>query len=44
MFRHSCRECGSDLVPHLLCAGCKEHVSWTCDRCGRVDDCTHVHG
>ncbi|MEW5841212.1 hypothetical protein [Nitrososphaera sp.] len=43
-YRSSCRECGHELKPHLLCAQCGEHISWTCSRCGRIDDSTHVHG
>ncbi|WP_264357944.1 hypothetical protein [Candidatus Nitrososphaera evergladensis] len=23
--------------------GCREHVSWECGQCGRIDDYTHVH-
>ena len=41
--KQSCRECGAFLTPHAFCTVCKEHTSWVCGQCGRIDDCTHVH-
>jgi hypothetical protein len=41
--KQSCRECGAYLIPHSFCMGCREHVSWECGQCGKIDDYTHVH-
>jgi len=41
--KQSCRECGAHLNAHLLCIVCKEHTSWICSQCNRIEDCTHVH-
>ena len=41
--KESCRSCGKTLVPILMCNQCKEHVSWVCNMCQRVEDVSHKH-
>ena len=41
--KESCRSCGKILVPISMCKLCKEHVSWICNKCQRVEDVTHKH-
>lgn len=41
--KESCRSCGKTLVPILMCNQCKEHVSWVCNLCQRVEDVSHKH-
>jgi hypothetical protein len=40
----SCRACGEYLSPTAICTVCQEYVIWTCPRCERTDDVTHIHG
>ncbi|HZA71229.1 MAG TPA: hypothetical protein VE548_16155, partial [Nitrososphaeraceae archaeon] len=35
--------CGKILVPISMCNYCKEHVSWICNKCQRVEDVSHKH-
>ena len=41
--KSSCRACGASMNPTAICSICKEHVCWTCSRCHRTEDATHVH-
>ena len=41
--KESCRSCGKILVPISMCNYCKEHVSWICNKCQRVEDVSHRH-
>jgi predicted amidophosphoribosyltransferase len=41
--KESCRSCGKILVPISMCSYCKEHVSWICNKCQRVEDVSHKH-
>ncbi|MDW0138748.1 MAG: hypothetical protein QOK86_03300 [Nitrososphaeraceae archaeon] len=41
--KESCRSCGKSLVPISMCNYCKEHVSWICNKCQRVEDVSHKH-
>ena len=41
--KSSCRSCGTFLTPKALCNVCKEHISWICSRCNKMEDVTHVH-
>ena len=41
--KESCRSCGKTLVPILMCNLCKEHISWVCNMCQRVEDVSHKH-
>ncbi len=39
----SCRACGTAFSVAKTCMHCSEPVKWFCEKCGRVDDSTHVH-
>ena len=39
----SCKACGSHLTAASSCNVCKEPVSWSCSKCDRVYDVTHMH-
>jgi hypothetical protein len=41
--KQSCRECGANLMPHSFCTCCRNHTSWVCGQCGRIEDYTHDH-
>ncbi|MDP9489927.1 MAG: hypothetical protein M3P28_06995 [Thermoproteota archaeon] len=41
--KESCRSCGKILVPISMCNYCKEHISWICNKCQRVEDVSHKH-
>ena len=32
-----------DFSANLICNYCKEHVSWICNKCQRVEDVSHKH-
>ena len=42
-YNRSCRACGTDLEPTLVCDTCKEHISWICCKCFRTDEVIHKH-
>ena len=41
--KESCKACGTYLTPTSVCSVCKEHVSWLCGKCERMEDVTHSH-
>lgn len=42
-YDHSCRACGTYMMPISLCIICKEYISWACPKCFKRDDVTHKH-
>lgn len=42
-YNRSCRACGTDLEPTLVCDTCKEQISWICYKCFRTDEVIHKH-
>jgi hypothetical protein len=39
----SCRACGTHLTPTSVCNICNEHITWTCNKCDKMEDVTHEH-
>lgn len=41
--KQSCRGCGNNLSPIVLCNVCGEYVKWICKKCRRLDEADHIH-
>lgn len=41
--KQHCGECGISFVLHSFCNVCKEHYSWVCGQCGRLENHDNVN-